>query len=123
MEIAAWTALIDRDWTRAARLAENGEALAPAGSPAAVQLTAQRARAAARLGDGVGVRAALARAEQGVDRQTGDRSTDHHFVFDGRKLDGYTSATQVASGWPGRSPSATRRVRRGGWRPRGSIWG
>lgn len=101
VEIAAWTALIDRDWARAARLAEDGEVLAPAGSPAAVQLTAQRARAAARLGDGAGVRGALAQAEQGVDRQTGDRSADHHFVFDGRKLDGYTATALAWLGDPG----------------------
>lgn len=95
VEIATWTALIDQDWPTAARLAADGEALAPAGTSAAVQLAAQQARAAARLGDGPTVRAALARAEAGVDRQSGHRPRDHHFVFDGRKLDGYT-ATSLA---------------------------
>lgn len=101
VEIAAWTALIDRDWSRAARLAADGEALAPAGTPAAVQLAAQQARAAARLGDGATVRAGLARAEHGVDRQSGGRPADHHFTFDGRKLDGYTATALAWLGDPG----------------------
>ena len=95
VEVAAWTALTDRNWARAARLAADGEALAPVGSPAGVQLAAQSARAAARLGDADGVRAGLARAGAWVDRQTGDRPPDHHFTFDARKLEGYT-ATALA---------------------------
>lgn len=101
VEIATWTALIDREWVRAARLAADGLGLAPAGSSAAVQLTAQQARAAARLGDGATVRAALDRAAAGVDRQPGDRPRDHHFVFDGRKLDGYTATALAWLGDPG----------------------
>lgn len=100
VEIAAWTALTDQDWARAARLAADGESLAPAGSSGKVQLAAQTARAAARLGDGAGVRAGLARAEAGVDRQGGDRPPDHHFRFDGRKLDGYTATALAWSGDP-----------------------
>jgi hypothetical protein len=100
VEIAAWTALTDRDWRRATRLAAAGEALAPAGSSAAVQLAAQSARAAARLGDGAGVRAGLERAEAGIDRQTDDRPPDHHFAFDGRKLDGYTATALAWAGDP-----------------------
>jgi hypothetical protein len=100
VEVAAWTALTDRDWRRAAQLAADGEALAPAGSSAAVQLAAQSARAAARLGDAAGVRAGLARAETGVDRQTGDRSADHHFAFDARKLDSYTATALAWAGDP-----------------------
>ena len=99
-EIAAWTALTDRDWVRAARLAVDGEALAPVGSPAAVQLAAQSARAAARLGDGSAVRGGLARAASGVDRQTGDRPPDHHFRFDARKLEGYTATALAWAGDP-----------------------
>ncbi|WP_219415419.1 XRE family transcriptional regulator [Pseudonocardia nigra] len=100
VEVATWTALIDQDWPRAARLAAQGEALAPTGTSAAVQLSAQRARAAARLGDGATVRAGLARAEAGVDHQCGGRPRDHHFVFDGRKLDGYTATSLAWLGDP-----------------------
>jgi hypothetical protein len=45
VEIDAWTALVDQDWPLAARLAAAGEAIAPAGSPAAAQLAMQSARA------------------------------------------------------------------------------
>jgi hypothetical protein len=100
VEIATWTALIDQDWHLAARLAADGEALAPAGTSAAVQLAAQHARAAARLGDGATVRSGLARAEAAVDRQSGGRPRDHHFVFDGRKLDGYTATSLAWLGDP-----------------------
>jgi hypothetical protein len=100
LEIATWTALIDQDWQTAARLAAEGEALAPAGTSAAVQLAAQQARAAARLGDGAAVRAALAQAEVGADRRSGTAPRDHHFVFDGRKLEGYTATSLAWLGDP-----------------------
>jgi hypothetical protein len=100
LEIATWTALIDQDWQTAARLAAEGEALAPAGTSTAVQLAAQQARAAARLGDGATVRAALALAEAGADRQSGTAPRDHHFVFDGRKLEGYTATSLAWLGDP-----------------------
>jgi hypothetical protein len=58
-----------------------------------VQLVAQSARALARLGDGAGVRDALDRTAAGIDRQSPERAADHHFVFDGRKLAGYTATS------------------------------
>jgi hypothetical protein len=100
VEIACWTALIDQRWERAARLAADGQTLAPAHSSVAVQLAAQSARAAARLGDAATVHGGLERAAAGVDRQTGDRPCDHHFVFDGRKLDGYTATALAWLGDP-----------------------
>jgi hypothetical protein len=35
-----------------------------------------------------------------VDRQTGDRRTDHHFRFDDRKLEGYTATALAWAGDP-----------------------
>lgn len=107
VEIDTWAALVDQDWRRAAALAEAGQGVAPAGSSAAVQLTAQRARAAARLGDGATVRAALDHAGRIIDRQPGDRSRDSHFAFDDRKLSGYTATTLA---WVG-DPAGERRAR------------
>lgn len=100
VEIDTWTALVDQDWIRAAKLACAGEALAPSGSSAAVQLAAQSARAAARLGDGPEVRAALRRCVAALDRQSQDRPHDHHFYFDGSKLDLYTGTTLAWIGDP-----------------------
>lgn len=100
-EIETWTALVDQDWPRAVALAAAGEALAPsAGSSVAVQLAAQSARAAARLGDGPEVRAALRRCAAMFDRQPRDRPADHHFYFDGSKLELYTGTALAWLGDP-----------------------
>ncbi|HEY3895704.1 MAG TPA: helix-turn-helix transcriptional regulator [Pseudonocardiaceae bacterium] len=97
-EVDAWTALVDQDWSHAAALAAAGEALAPTGSPAAAQLAMQAARAAARLGDGPEVRAALRRAAAALEQQSQDRPPDHHFHVDPAKLELYTG---TALSWLG----------------------
>lgn len=99
-EVDTWAALVDQDWARAAELAEAGEAIAPTGSPAAAQLAVQAARAAARLGDGPGMRAALRRCAALLERQSRDRSPEHHFFFDGNKLDLYTGTALAWLGDP-----------------------
>lgn len=97
-EVDTWTALVDQNWTQAATLAAAGEALAPSGSPAAAQLAMQAARAAARLGDGPKVRAALHRAAVALEKQSQDRPPDHHFHVDPAKLELYTG---TALSWLG----------------------
>lgn len=97
-EVDTWTALVDQNWSRAASLAAAGEALAPSGSPAAAQLAMQAARAAARIGDGPEVRAALRRAAAALEQQSQDRSADHHFHVDPAKLELYTG---TALSWLG----------------------
>lgn len=97
-EVDTWTALVDQDWLRVAALAAAGEAIAPSGSPAAAQLAVQGARAAARLGDGPQMRAALRRCSAALDRQSRDRPSDHHFYFDGQKFELYTG---TALSWLG----------------------
>lgn len=77
-----------------------GEAIAPAGSPAAAQLAVQSARAVARLGDGLGTRAALKRCASLLERQSQERPPDHHFYFDGNKLDLYTGTALAWLGDP-----------------------
>lgn len=99
-EVDTWTALIDQDWPRAAELAAAGEAIAPAGTPAAAQLAVQAARAAARLGDGPGMRIALRRCAAALERQSQERPPDHHFYFDGNKLDLYTGTALAWLGDP-----------------------
>lgn len=99
-EIETWTALVDQNWSQAAALAAAGEALAPPDSSVAVQLAAQSARTAARLGDGPEVRAALRRCVATLDRQPQDRPPDHHFYFDGSKLVLYTGTALAWLGDP-----------------------
>lgn len=107
VEIDTWAALVDQNWQRAATLAAAGENAAPAGTGAAVQLAAQSARAAARLGDGPTVRAALDRTARKIATQSTDRPSDHHFAFDARKYDYYV-ATALA--WLG-DPAGERHAR------------
>jgi transcriptional regulator with XRE-family HTH domain len=99
-EVDTWTGLVDQDWPRAAELAAVGEAIAPPGSPAAAQLAVQSARAAARLGDGPGMRAALKRCAARLGRQSQERPPDHHFYFDANKLDLYTGTALAWLGDP-----------------------
>ncbi len=99
-EVETWTALIDQDWPRAAALAAAGEAIAPLGSSAAAQLAMQSARAAARLDDGPGVRAALRRCSAASERQSRERPPDHHYFFDGDKIELYTATALAWLGDP-----------------------
>ncbi|MGH3919885.1 MAG: helix-turn-helix domain-containing protein [Pseudonocardiaceae bacterium] len=99
-EVDTWVALIDQDWARAATLAAAGEAVAPLGSSAAPQMAMQTARAAARLGDGPRVWAALRRCSAASERQARDRPADHHFYFDGDKLELYTATALAWLGDP-----------------------
>jgi hypothetical protein len=99
-EIDTWVALIDQDWPRAATLAAAGEAIAPTGSGAAAQLAMQSARAEARLGNGPGVRAALRRCSAAAERQSRERPPDHHYNFDGDKIELYTATALAWLGDP-----------------------
>jgi transcriptional regulator with XRE-family HTH domain len=108
VEIDAWTALVDQDWPLAATLAAAGEAIAPAGSPAAAQLAMQSARAAARLGDGADMRAALRRCTTAADRQSQERPPDHHYMFDSDKIELYTGTALAWLGDPAAEDFARR---------------
>src|SRR6266496_3419997 len=99
VEGAAWEAIVNQDWTSAARLAREGQQVAPRGRSAAVQLAAQEGRAAARLGDARQVHAALDRAGTALDQQRPGLA-DHHFVFDAHKLTGYTATALAWLGDP-----------------------
>lgn len=105
-EIATWEAITDRRWALAAHLAAAGQAIAPAGSSAAVQLAVQVARASARLGDARTVYAALDHAAAVVDGQGNDRPDAHHFRFDAAKLTGYTATALAWLGDPAAEPYA-----------------
>jgi transcriptional regulator with XRE-family HTH domain len=99
-EVDTWTALVDQNWPRAAELATAGESLSPLGSSAAAQMAIQSARAAARLGEDPQVRAALRRCAAALERQSRDRPPDHHFSFDGDKLELYTGTALAWLGDP-----------------------
>jgi hypothetical protein len=87
-EMAAWFALTQARYRGVLSAAHSGRAAAPRGS-AAVQLTAQEAKAYARLGDPAGVRDALSRGRALLDQMDGPDRPDHHFVVDPDKWDFY----------------------------------
>ncbi len=60
----------------------------------------QSARATARLGDGPAVRAALRRCSVASERQSPERPPDHHYYFDGDKIELYTATALAWLGDP-----------------------
>nr|WP_030503740.1 hypothetical protein [Micromonospora purpureochromogenes] len=87
-EMRAWYALTQGDYRGVIAAAEAGEAVA-AHDGAAVQLTAQRAKAWARLGDRRQVETALDKGRSLLESLPYPEDTDHHFVVDPAKFDFY----------------------------------
>ncbi len=89
-EVDAWSALVQRDYRSALRAVEVGATVAPHGSSVAAQLAAQEARAAARVKDSGRTLAALRRATDALNSLSVPERPEHHFTYDGRKLEWYT---------------------------------
>ncbi len=87
-EMRAWYALTQGDYRGVIAAAEAGEAVA-GHDGAAVQLTAQRAKAWARLGDRRQVETALDKGRSLLESLPYPEDTDHHFVVDPAKFDFY----------------------------------
>jgi transcriptional regulator with XRE-family HTH domain len=100
-EIAAWYALVEGRFARAAALCEAGVAHAGV-SNAAVQLTLQASRAYARMGDD---RAGKMLAAGGavLARLPVPEHPEHHFVFDRDKFEFYTATVYT---WLGTDDAA-----------------
>ena len=87
-EIAAWMALTSDQPIDALAHAQAGQRI-DGTSCVAVQLAAQEARAAAKLGDRAAAEDAMARGRQVLDRLPEPVHPDHHFVVDPAKADFY----------------------------------
>jgi transcriptional regulator with XRE-family HTH domain len=93
-EIHAWQGLLDNDPASAISWADAGLINAGDGTSVAAQLTAQKARAYARAGDGPATRKALGQAVSVATRlPVTSESHRHHFTFDPAKMTGYTATT------------------------------
>jgi len=110
IECAAWEAIVDQEWAEAVTLSRAGLQLAPTGRSAGVQLAAQEARSAARLGDTRAVHAGLDRAGTALRHQP-DGPADHHFVFDTHKLTSYTATALTWLGDPAAEEHAREVIR------------
>lgn len=87
-EMRAWFDLTQNNYRGVLDAAQAGIDIAPS-SQAAVQLTAQQAKAWARLGDRRQVELALDRGRTMLERLPYPENLDHHFVVDPEKFDFY----------------------------------
>jgi DNA-binding XRE family transcriptional regulator/tetratricopeptide (TPR) repeat protein len=92
-ETEAWQALNDGDYHRAVELSQAAQRLAPRGSSAAIQATAQEGRAWARLGKARETYDALKRVEGYVSRMTRPDTPEHHYRYDPDKAEAYVATT------------------------------
>lgn len=92
-ETEAWHALISGDYHRAVELSQAAQRLAPCGSSAAIQATAQEGRAWARLRKPRETHDALGRVERFVSRMAKSETPEHHYRYDPDKAEAYVATT------------------------------
>ncbi|MGW5139569.1 helix-turn-helix domain-containing protein [Nocardia beijingensis] len=93
LETRAWQQLTGGEYAAAADLARAAQSLAPEGSSACIQATAQEGRALARLGDRQGTYGALRRVARLVSGLSTPERPEHHFRYDPAKSDTYVATT------------------------------
>jgi transcriptional regulator with XRE-family HTH domain len=93
-ETDAWRVLTDGDYVRALELSEIAQSIAPAGSSALIQATAQEGRARARLGHSTETYAAIDKVQRmAATLGVPERPTEHHYQYDPAKALAYTATT------------------------------
>ncbi|WP_157248844.1 helix-turn-helix transcriptional regulator [Nonomuraea typhae] len=107
LETAAWQVLTTGDYRRAVTLSQGAQAVAPRGSSAYIQATAQEGRAWARLGAGPETRDALDRVARLVSPLPMPDRPEHHYRYDPAKSEAYIATTLS---WLG-DPAAERYAR------------
>lgn len=100
LETRAWAVLTDGDYQAAAKLSRQAQGIAPAGSSALIQATAQEGRAHARMGDLRSTRRALAKVAGLVSNLEVPERPEHHFRYDPDKALAYTATTLSWAGDP-----------------------
>lgn len=100
METQAWQALTNGDHPRAVDLAQTAQKLAPTGSSAAIQATAQEGRAWARLRQPRQTARAIARVDELVGRIEPSDRPEHHYRYDPQKSVAYKATTLAWAGDP-----------------------
>jgi len=99
-ETTAWRVLTDGDYEQALKLSQSAQALAPVGTSAAIQATAQEGRAQARLGHSTETYAAIGRVQQMSAALGTPEQTEHHYRYDPAKSVAYTATTLAWVGDP-----------------------
>ncbi|MCN0154618.1 helix-turn-helix domain-containing protein [Salinispora arenicola] len=101
LETRAWAGLTQGDYRAALDLSEQAQRVAPRGSSARIQATAQEARVWARLGDVGATRRALDRVERLTANLPVPERAEHHYRYDPAKAAAYTATTLAWAGDPG----------------------
>ncbi|MEV0719587.1 helix-turn-helix domain-containing protein [Asanoa sp. NPDC050611] len=101
LETRAWAALTAGNHTRALELACQAQSVAPDGSSAHIQATAQEGRAHARLRDRRATREVLDRLEALTSSLPVPDQPEHHYRYDPDKALAYTATTLAWAGDPG----------------------
>jgi DNA-binding XRE family transcriptional regulator len=99
-ETQAWRALTDGDYAKAVTLSRCAQTLAPMGSSAAIQATAQEGRASARLGHRPETYSAIDRVARLVSPLVKTGGVEHHYRYDPDKAIAYTATTLAWVGDP-----------------------
>jgi transcriptional regulator with XRE-family HTH domain len=100
LETRAWDVLTAGDFRQALELSQRAQAVAPRGSSALIQATAQEGRAWARLGDRANTSAVLGRVEGLTANRPAPEHPEHHYQYDPSKARSYTATTLAWSGDP-----------------------
>jgi transcriptional regulator with XRE-family HTH domain/tetratricopeptide (TPR) repeat protein len=100
LETRAWDVLTSGDYRRAVDLSQQAQAVAPAGSSAHIQATAQEARAWARMGDQRQTRRMLDQVDRLVAPLPKPERAEHHYRYDPAKATAYTATTLAWAGDP-----------------------
>ncbi|MFI5839473.1 helix-turn-helix domain-containing protein [Catenuloplanes sp. NPDC051500] len=93
LETEAWEVLTAGNFVAAADLSRQAQSLAPPGSSALIQATAQEGRAHARMGQGTETRDVLGRVEQLVAGMARPDRPEHHYQYDPAKAESYSATT------------------------------
>ncbi|GAA2327644.1 helix-turn-helix transcriptional regulator [Dactylosporangium salmoneum] len=92
-ETRAWEVLTAGRYRDALELSRQAQAIAPAGSSALIQATAQEGRAWARMGAAGETRGALERVARLVSNLATPENPEHHYRYDPAKAISYTATT------------------------------
>lgn len=99
-ETEAWRVLTAGNYVRAIELSQIAQRIAPAGSSALIQSTAQEGRALARLGQAQDTYAAIDRVQKMSATREQPDQPEHHYQYDPAKSLSYTATTLAWVGDP-----------------------
>lgn len=97
-ETEAWQVLTDGDYRRAVELSQTAQKIAPRGTSAAIQATAQEGRAWARLGQARDTYDAINRVHKFAALLPRPDHPEHHYRYDPTKAVAYTATTLAWAG-------------------------